>query len=155
MRWSSRLSCEQRTQKPFQGVLRHRLEKVLATHSSVLAWKIPWTEEAGGLPSVGSHRVGHDWCDLAAAATCYLLCLLAFWIKSLFLASTPVCKLLGLLSSEQGKLGLGNNHTIIKQWQFDILSFILSFFFFFSPFSCLLSFSFFLWIISNCIVSVL
>ena len=37
-------------------------------HSSTLAWKIPWTEEPGGLSSMGSHRVGHDWRDLAAAA---------------------------------------------------------------------------------------
>ena len=44
------------------------LEKDMATHSSVLAWRIPWTEEPGGLPSMGSHRVGHDWSDLAAAA---------------------------------------------------------------------------------------
>ena len=36
------------------------LEKAMATHSSTLAWKIPWTEELGGLQSVGSHRVGHD-----------------------------------------------------------------------------------------------
>ena len=35
-------------------------EKATATHSSTLAWKIPWTEEPGGLPSIGSHRVGHD-----------------------------------------------------------------------------------------------
>ena len=38
----------------------HALEKAMATHSSVLAWRIPGTEEPGGLPSVGSHRVGHD-----------------------------------------------------------------------------------------------
>ena len=37
----------------------------MATHSSVLAWRIPWTEEPGGLPSMGSHRVGHDSSDLA------------------------------------------------------------------------------------------
>ena len=36
------------------------LEKEMATHSSILAWRIPWTEEPGGLQSVGSHRVGHD-----------------------------------------------------------------------------------------------
>ena len=36
------------------------LEKKMATHSSILAWKIPWTEEPGGLQSVGSQRVGHD-----------------------------------------------------------------------------------------------
>ena len=46
----------------------HALEKEMATHSSVLAWRIPGTGEPGGLPSVGSHRVGHDWSDLAAAA---------------------------------------------------------------------------------------
>ena len=38
----------------------YALEKEMATHSSVLAWKIPGTGEAGGLPSMGSHRVGHD-----------------------------------------------------------------------------------------------
>ena len=36
------------------------LEKKMATHSSILAWEIPWTEEAGGLQSTGSQRVGHD-----------------------------------------------------------------------------------------------
>ena len=41
----------------------------MATHSSVLAWRIPGTREPGGLPSLGSHRVGHDWNDLAAAAS--------------------------------------------------------------------------------------
>ena len=44
------------------------MEKAMATHSSVLAWSIPGTAEPGGLPSMGSHRVGHDWSDLAAAA---------------------------------------------------------------------------------------
>ena len=39
----------------------------MATHSSILAWRIPGTEEPSGLPSMGSHRVGHDWSDLAAA----------------------------------------------------------------------------------------
>ena len=39
----------------------------MATHSSVLAWRIPGTGEPGGLPSMGSHRVGHDRSDLAAA----------------------------------------------------------------------------------------
>ena len=46
----------------------HALEKEMATHSSVLAWRIPGTGEPGGLPSIGSHRVRHDWSDLAAAA---------------------------------------------------------------------------------------
>ena len=46
----------------------HALEKEMATYSSILAWRIPGTGEPGGLPSVGSCRVGHDWSDLAAAA---------------------------------------------------------------------------------------
>ena len=40
---------------------KESLEKEMATHSSILAWKIPGTEEPGGLQSVGSQRVGHDW----------------------------------------------------------------------------------------------
>ena len=46
----------------------HALEKEMATHSSVLAWRIPGTGEPGGPPSVGSHRVGRNQSDLAAAA---------------------------------------------------------------------------------------
>ena len=45
------------------------LEKGMATHSSIPAWRIPWREEPGGLQSMGSHRVGHDWRDLARAYT--------------------------------------------------------------------------------------
>ena len=49
----------------------HALEKEMATHSSVLAWRIPRTAEPGGLPSMGSYRVGHDWSDLAVAIAVY------------------------------------------------------------------------------------
>ena len=45
----------------------HASEKEMATHSSVLAWRIPWTEKPGRLQSMGSHRVRHDWSNLAAA----------------------------------------------------------------------------------------
>ena len=45
----------------------HTLEKEMATHSSVLTWGIPGTGEPGGLPSMGSHRVRHDWSNLAVA----------------------------------------------------------------------------------------
>ena len=41
------------------------LEEGMATHSRILAWRIPWTEESSGLQSMGSQRVGHDWSDLA------------------------------------------------------------------------------------------
>ena len=46
----------------------HALEKEMATHSSVLSWRIPGAGELDGLPSMGSHRVRHDWSDLAAVA---------------------------------------------------------------------------------------
>ena len=44
------------------------MEKAMATHSSILAWRIPGMGDPGGLPSTGLHRVGHDWSDAAAAA---------------------------------------------------------------------------------------
>ena len=46
----------------------HALEREMATHSSVLAWRIPGTGEPGALLSMGLHRVGHNWCDLATHA---------------------------------------------------------------------------------------
>ena len=51
----------------------YALEKEMATHSSVLVWRIPGMGELGGLPSMGSHRVGHDWSDLAAAAAASII----------------------------------------------------------------------------------
>ena len=68
------------------------LEKAMATHSCTLAWRIPGTAEPGGLLSMGSHRVGHDWSDLAAAAAwnyiyffcTFILCLqLTEWFKAI------------------------------------------------------------------------
>ena len=56
----------------------HSLEKEMAPHSSVLAWRIPGMVEPGGLPSVGSHRVGQDWSDLAAAAAAAARLVIAF-----------------------------------------------------------------------------
>ena len=47
------------------------LEEGMATHSSVLAWRIPGTGQPRGLPSLGSHRVGHDWSDLAVNRKCW------------------------------------------------------------------------------------
>jgi len=54
----------------------------MATHSSVLAWRIPGTGEPGGLPSMGSHRVGHDGSDLAAAAAAAGIVLSALYALS-------------------------------------------------------------------------
>ena len=59
----------------------HALEKEMATHSSVLAWRIPGMAEPGGLLSMGSHIVVHDWSDLAAAAT------LVLWTLKIILES--------------------------------------------------------------------
>ena len=53
----------------------HALEEEMVTHSRILAWRIPGTGEPGGLPSMGSHRVRHDWSDLAAAAVAAVLLL--------------------------------------------------------------------------------
>ena len=54
-----------------QHACMHALEKEMATHSSILAWRIQGTEEPGGLLSMGSHRVGHDGSNLAAAASLF------------------------------------------------------------------------------------
>ena len=62
----------------------HALEKEMATHSSVLAWRIPGTVEPGGLPSMGSHGVGHDWSDLAAAAAADSCSGTTCWIETIF-----------------------------------------------------------------------
>ena len=65
-RWRIRLqgrSCSRRRFDPWVGKIP--LEEDIAIHSSNLAWRIPWTEEPGGLQSTGWQRVGHDWSDLA------------------------------------------------------------------------------------------
>ena len=61
----------------------HALEKEMATNSSVLAWRIPGMGEPGGLPSMGLHRVGHNWSDSAAAAAGHIIIL---WTTSTTLA---------------------------------------------------------------------
>ena len=54
----------------------HALEKEMATHFSILAWRIPGMGKPGGLPSMGSHGVGHDWSDLAIAIAIILIYML-------------------------------------------------------------------------------
>ena len=64
----------------------------MATHSSVLPWKIPGTGEPGGLLSMGSHRVGHDRSDLAAAAAAAAAaCVLAKSLSIQFSSVTQSC----------------------------------------------------------------
>ena len=81
----------------------------MATHSSVLAWRIPGTGEPGGLPSMGSHRVGHDWSNLAAAAAA----------ESLHMV-TAVMKLKGVCSLE--KKTLTNLDSILKSRDITLLT---------------------------------
>ena len=66
-------SAMQETQKTWVRSLCQEdpLEEGMATHSCILAWRIPWTEEPGGLQSMGSHRVGHDWSDWACTHTLF------------------------------------------------------------------------------------
>ena len=52
--------------------IKQFLEREMGAHSSTLAWEIPWTEEPGGLQSMGLHRVRHEWRDLAAAANSFI-----------------------------------------------------------------------------------
>ena len=68
----------------------HALKKEMATYSSVLAWRIPATGEPGGLLSMGSHRVRHDWSDLAAAAAAAAVEPLGFSIYKLLLSTNSV-----------------------------------------------------------------
>ena len=77
----------------------HALEKEMATHSNVLAWRIPGTGEPGGLPSLGSHRVGHNWSNLAAAAAVHIL-LPIKKLENLFLSLGCNKKLLYLIISD-------------------------------------------------------
>ena len=75
----------------------HSLEKEMATHSTALAWRISGIGEPGGLPSMGLHRVRHDWSNLAAAVFhCiyipYLLYLFIYWWTFSLLPSPGYCK---------------------------------------------------------------
>ena len=67
MQWIA-LNCCSVQHRIFSSIPGLYPEKEMATHSSVLAWRIPGTGEPGGLPSLGLHRVGHNWSDLAAGA---------------------------------------------------------------------------------------
>ena len=83
----------------------HALEKEMAPHSSVLAWRIPGTGEPGGLPSMGLHRVRHDWSNLAAAA--------GKWYRWLYLKSRnrDIDEENKLMDTERGR-GRGMNWEI-------------------------------------------
>ena len=114
----------------------HALEKEMATHSSALPWRIPGTAEPCGQPSMGSHRVGHDWGDLAAAWSSEIslltglplcaqsLSLVRLWVLG---CSTPGSSVHGVFQAEYwsgllcpppGVLStLGSNPHLFGYWQ--------------------------------------
>ena len=69
----------------------HALEKEMATHSSVLAWRIPWMEKPVGLQSMGSHRVGHDWSDLVVVVVVVVYNLIANTSKGVLFSAPFWC----------------------------------------------------------------
>ena len=79
-----------------------RLEKETATHSSIHAWKIPWTEEPGGLQSMGLQRVGHDWAT--SVCVCVCVCVCVYWIRynTVFCFGFLALRHVGLLRPQQG-----------------------------------------------------
>ena len=82
----------------FKGSIVGGQEKEMAIHSSILAWRIPWTEEPGRLQSVGKQRVGHDWSDLA------YMQLVGGGVISVYRINTayyPVCPLLKIMRHEK------------------------------------------------------
>ena len=111
----------------------HALKKEMATHSSVLAWRIPGTAEPGGLLSMGSHRIGHDWSDLAAAAASPYVSQSVQSLICVRLSMTP------WTAAHQASLSITNsracsNSCPLSQWCHPIiLSSVV-------PFSCLQSF---------------
>ena len=68
----------------------HALEKEMAIHFSILAWRIPGTEELGGLPSTELHRVEHDGCDLAATAAAARQYFIVNYFSTLLRCKSPV-----------------------------------------------------------------
>ena len=112
----------------------HALEKEMATHSSVLAWRIPGTGEPGGLRSMGSHRVGHDWSDLAAAAAAaayyyhyHYWCFPSFYLVKI---SCKDCMILALKSgSSELHFGLNYSSSLFRFSSLPYLDLILELFF--------------------------
>ena len=85
----------------------HALEKEMATHSSALAWRIPGTGEPGGPSSMGSHRVGHDWSDLVAAAAAVVSSLLGTYWMFVFSMQSKT-------SASQSPLALSHLHLLLQ-----------------------------------------
>ena len=93
MHWSYKARLIFSTWLPNCSKVASSSEKAMATHSSTLAWKIPWAEEPGRLQFTWSLRVGHDWSDLAAAAAAASSspCLMFYLINAFIVVVTTVC----------------------------------------------------------------
>ena len=104
---SSPWGCEELDRTEWLHFHFHALEKEMATYSTVLGWRIPGMAEPGGLPSVGSHRVGHNWSNLAAAAA-------AATADSVQFSRSVVSDSLHRLSQWFSGLSPPPNH--LKQW---------------------------------------
>ena len=102
----------------------HALEKEMVPHSSVLAWRIPGTGGPGGLLSMGLHRVGHDWGDLAAAAMMPFE-KQSFFKKNLMMSSVSCFLLLLMLL-----VSYLRNHCLIQHHKDLFLCFLLRVFYF-------------------------
>ena len=86
------------------------LEKKMATHSSTLAWKIPWTEKPGRLQSTGSQRVGHDW----ASSLHYYWVLCPFQFSSVQSLSWVRLFVTAWTAAHQGSLSITNSQSLLK-----------------------------------------
>ena len=96
----------------------HALEKEMATHSSVLAWRIPGTGEPVGLPSMGLHRVGHNWSDLAAAAV-WLHCREKLAFSLLPIESKVLIFLLASVNTRGGIVGQTGEFRLLPKVSLD------------------------------------
>ena len=92
-----------------QSLVQEDLEKERATHSSILAWKIPWTEEPGGLQSMGLQRVGHDWVTSLSLFTFILVQFSSVQsLSRVWLFSTP------WIAAYQASLSITNSRSSLK-----------------------------------------
>ena len=96
------------------------LEKEMATHSSILAWEIPRTEEPGGLQSMGSQRVGHDWATNTFATLHKVIILYScnfFFLKSKCPKSYSLLTILIFSCSNEGEFDFGSSQNQTSLWQ--------------------------------------
>ena len=107
---------EKRVTVLFMKIFACFFDGVMATHSSILAWRIPWTEEPGGLQSTGSQRVGHDW-----ATSLHFIENVTIWYSSR-LSSTSIFYSFLFLSSIHFMDMSQFVYTFTYQWIFELFS---------------------------------